>query len=204
LFALFGLAIALFVSTNIDNVFVLVGFFSDPKFRTRDIVIGQYAGIAALFGISVLASLLSLVIPRAYIGLLGIAPILIGAKKFLELYRRREKTEETLQRHASPKPNGRPATVALVTFANGGDNVGTYAPSFALRSPFQITVIGLVFVGMTALWCFAAHSMVNHPKLGTPIRRFGHRVTPIVLIAFGILILQQAGTFGWLFRHAGP
>jgi cadmium resistance protein CadD (predicted permease) len=204
LFALLGLAIALFVSTNVDDVFMLVGFFSDPGFRARDIVIGQYAGIAALFGVSVAASLVSLVIPRAYIGLLGILPILIGAKKLLELYRRREKTEQTLQSHSNPKPYGRPATVALVTFANGGDNIGIYAPSFAIRSPFQITVIALVFVGMTALWCFTAHSMVNHPKLGTPIRRYGHRVTPIVLIAFGVLILYQAGSFALLFRHAGP
>jgi hypothetical protein len=73
-FALLGLAIALFASTNVDDVFVLVGFFADPKFRARDIVIGQYAGITALFGVSVVASLLSLVIPRAYLGLLGIAP----------------------------------------------------------------------------------------------------------------------------------
>ncbi len=79
-FALLGLAIALFASTNVDDVFVLVGFFADPKFHARDIVIGQYAGITALFGVSVVASLLSLVIPRAYLGLLGIAPILIGAK----------------------------------------------------------------------------------------------------------------------------
>ena len=100
-FALLGLAIALFASTNVDDVFVLVGFFADPKFRARDIVIGQYAGITALFGVGVVASLLSLVIPRVYLGLLGIAQILIGAKKFLDLYRQRDKTGETLERHSN-------------------------------------------------------------------------------------------------------
>ena len=81
LFALIGTAIVLFASTNIDDVFVLIGFFADPKFRARDIVLGQYLGIAALFGVSVAASLLSLVISRTYVGLLGIVPILIGLKK---------------------------------------------------------------------------------------------------------------------------
>jgi cadmium resistance protein CadD (predicted permease) len=57
--ALLGLAVALFVSTNIDDVFVLVGFFSDPKLRVHDIVIGQYIGLAGLFGVSVAASMLS-------------------------------------------------------------------------------------------------------------------------------------------------
>jgi cadmium resistance protein CadD (predicted permease) len=43
--------------------------------------------------------------------------------------------------------------------------------------------------------------MVNHPKLGTPIRRYGHSVTPIVLIGLGVLILYQAGSFRFLLRH---
>jgi cadmium resistance protein CadD (predicted permease) len=202
-FALLGLAIALFASTNVDDVFVLVGFFADPKFRARDIVIGQYAGITALFGVSVVASLLSLVIPRAYLGLLGIAPILVGTKKFLDLHRQRDKTEETLESHSGAGAYGRIATVALVTMANGGDNIGIYAPSFAIRSQDEIAVIALVFVAMTAFWCFAAHSMVNHPKLGRPIRRYGHRFAPIVLIGLGILIIYQAGSLGLLLRHGG-
>jgi cadmium resistance protein CadD (predicted permease) len=202
-FALLSLAIALFASTNVDDVFVLVGFFADPKFRARDIVLGQYSGIAALFGVAVAASLLSLVIPRAYLGLLGVAPILIGAKKLLDLYRQRDKKEETLERQSNARAYGRVATVALVTIANGGDNIGIYAPSFAIRSPDEIAVIALVFVVMAALWCFAAHSMVNHPKLGAPIRRYGHRVAPIVLIGLGILILYQAGSFRLLLRHRG-
>jgi cadmium resistance protein CadD (predicted permease) len=199
-FALLGLAVALFASTNVDDIFVLIGFFADPKFRTRDIVLGQYAGIAALFGVSLVASLLSLVIPRPYLGLLGIVAILIGAKKFLDFYRKRDKGQTTLERHSKASAYGRSATVALVTIANGGDNIGIYAPSFAIRSWPEITVIALVFIVMTALWCFAAHSMVNHPRLGAPIRHYGNRAAPIVLVVLGILILYQAGSFGLLFR----
>jgi cadmium resistance protein CadD (predicted permease) len=134
---------------------------------------GQYAGITALFGVSVVASLLSLVIPRAYLGLLGIAPILIGTKQFLDLYRQRDKTEETLERRSDAGAFGRIATVALVTMANGGDNIGIYAPSFAIRSRDEIAVIALVFVAT--------------------IRRYGHGFAPIVLIGLGILIIYQAG-----------
>jgi cadmium resistance protein CadD (predicted permease) len=201
LFALLGLATALFVSTNVDDAFMLIGFFADPKFRARDVVFGQYAGIAALFGVSLVASLLSLVIPRPYLGLLGIAAIVIGAKKLVDLYRERDKRGATLDRHPHANANGPSVTVALVTIANGGDNIGIYAPSFAIRSRDEIAVIALVFVVMTAIWCFAAHSMVNHPKLGAPIRRYGHRAAPIVLVGLGILILHQAGSFGLLFRH---
>ena len=95
----------------------------------------------------------------------------------------------------------RPATVALVTIANGGDNIGVYTPTFAIRSGHEVAMIALIFAGMTALWCFIAHSIVNHPKLGSPIRRYGHRVAPIVLIGLGFLILFQSGSVKLLFRH---
>jgi cadmium resistance protein CadD (predicted permease) len=200
-FTLLGFAIALFASTNVDDVFVQIGFFADPKFHPRNIVFGQYAGITSLFAVSLVASLLSLMIPRLYLDLLGTAPILIGAKKLVDLHSERDKGEATLERHSNTCANGRSATVALVTIANGGDNIGIYAPAFAMRSSREITVIALAFVAMTALWCFAAHSMVSHPKLGVLIRRCGHRVAPLVLIGLGILILYQAGSFGLLFRQ---
>jgi cadmium resistance protein CadD (predicted permease) len=34
--------------------------------------------------------------------------------------------------------------------------------------------------------------------LGAPIRRYGHRVVPFVLIALGVLVLYEAGSFGLL------
>jgi cadmium resistance protein CadD (predicted permease) len=201
LLALMCLALVLFASTNVDDVFVLVGFFSDPTLHVRDIVIGQYAGIASLFGISLAVSMLSLVIPVDYIGLLGIAPIVIGGKKLLELYRGSNRTVESPEAHSDSRVNMRPATVAFVTIANGSDNIGVYTPSFAIRSGYEIAIIALVFAVMTALWCFIAHLIVNHPKLGAPIRRYGQRVAPIVLIGLGFLILVQAGSFGLLFHH---
>jgi len=39
--AFIGLAIVVFVSTNLDDVFVLIGFFADENFRARDVVVGQ-------------------------------------------------------------------------------------------------------------------------------------------------------------------
>ncbi|MGO9435002.1 MAG: cadmium resistance transporter [Terracidiphilus sp.] len=199
LLALIGLAVVLFASTNVDDIFVLVGFFTDRRLSTRDIVLGQYVGFTALFGVSVAASLLSLVIPFAYIGLLGVIPILIGGKKLFDLYRKRNGTDEDLE-DRSEAGKGRAATVAMVTIANGGDNIGIYMPSFAIRSGREVAVIALVFAAMTALWCFAAYAMVNHPKLGSPIRRYGQRLSPILLIGLGVLILYQAGSFE-LFRH---
>jgi cadmium resistance protein CadD (predicted permease) len=196
---LLGLAIALFASTNLDDMFVLVGFFADPKFRPRDIVTGQYAGITALFALSLLGSLLALVISRAYIGLFGIVAIGVGAKKLFDVYRNREAPASSLE-HPDTGRHTRVATVAFFTLANGADNIGIYMPAFAIRSPFEIGMFAVIFAVMTGLWCFFAHWMVHHPTFGKPIRRYGHRVAPLVLIGIGVSILYDAGSFALLLR----
>jgi cadmium resistance protein CadD (predicted permease) len=191
--ALLALAVTLFVSTNVDDLVVLIGFFADRKVRARDIVAGQYAGLAVLFAVSAAGSLLSLVIPKAYLGLLGIFPILIGIRKLIAL--RHDNAEN------EPNTRGSIMGVALVTIANGGDNIGIYMPSFAVHSAGQIAVIAIIFVAMTALWCLLAHWMVSHPKLGAPLRRYAHIIAPLILIALGLSIIHNAGILHWLLHR---
>jgi cadmium resistance protein CadD (predicted permease) len=186
-------SVAAFASTNIDGVFVLVGFFADPRIRARQVVVGQYAGIAALYAASGLASLLSIVVSPAYIGLLGLAPVFIGVKKLCSGWRS-SRMQGELEGHARAAARGGGMTVAIVTIANGGDNLGTYIPLFSTRSPVEIGVIGLVFVVMTGIWCLFAHWLVHHRELGAPVRRYGHRIVPFVLIGIGIFILNSAGS----------
>jgi cadmium resistance protein CadD (predicted permease) len=200
LFALIGIAMLLFASTNLDDIFVLVGFFADRKYHTREIVAGQFSGIAILFGVSVGASLLSFVIARPYLGFLGVAPILIGAWKLWDLFRKQEGTEKHLGLHPTGLRYGRLASVAAVTVANGADNIAVYTPSFAIRSHGELAVIALVFAVMTTAWCCFAHAVVEHPMLAAPIRKYGQRIAPVVLICLGFLIVYQAGSFGLLLR----
>jgi cadmium resistance protein CadD (predicted permease) len=196
LVALLGLAVVLFLSTNVDDLVVLIAFFANSRFRARDVVAGQYAGTAVLFIVSAAGALLSLVIPEAYLGLLGIFPILVGIGKLLELRR----TAPTQDPVATTGSHGNIASVALVTVANGGDNIGVYVPSFAVHSGSQVAIIAVVFVAMTALLCLLAHWMVIHPRLGAPLRRYGHILAPLVLIALGILIIYNAGSIPSLLR----
>ena len=55
------LGIAAFVSTNIDDIFLLILFFSNNlKFPPYEVVIGQYIGIGLLVAISIIISFISL------------------------------------------------------------------------------------------------------------------------------------------------
>jgi cadmium resistance protein CadD (predicted permease) len=200
LFALLGLAVVLFLSTNVDDLVVLIAFFANSRFRARDIVAGQYAGLAVLFIVSAAGALLSLVIPKPYLGLLGIFPILVGIRKLMELRHDRAEAAPAKTLGATTGSYGNIASVALVTVANGGDNIGVYMPSFAVHSASQIAIIALVVIVMTALLCMLAHWMVSHPRFGAPLRRYGHIFAPLVLIGLGILIIHNAGSIPSLLR----
>ena len=197
--ALIALAVGLFVTTDLDDLFVLVAFFSDARFRPRQIAAGQLAGLAALYAASVVFSLLSLVVAPAWIGFLGLLPIAIGLHAIAQLLRGDDSDDDD----AAPDANsagGRAnvLVVAATTIANGGDNLGIYTPVFATRSGTEIAVIGVVFAAMTMVWVGAAFWLTRHPTIGPPIRRHGRCVVPFVLVALGCTILYDAGSFALL------
>jgi cadmium resistance protein CadD (predicted permease) len=197
---LIGIAVVLFVTTNIDDVFVLLAFLADPRMRPAQVAFGQALGIALLYGASVVVSLLSLVIAPAYIGLLGLAPIAIGMKKAWDLRKATDDDANASAGDAALTLRGGALPVAAVTIANGGDNIGAYAPLFATYTGVQIAIVGVVFAVMTAVWVALAYFLINHPLLGRPIRHFGNLLAPWVLIALGCFILYDAGSFALLMR----
>jgi cadmium resistance protein CadD (predicted permease) len=125
-----AIGMSAFAATNIDDIFVLMMFLSSLTFPVRQIILGQYIGIGLLVTISALGSFIPLVIPTYIIGLLGIAPIIIGIK--LVTFRKKNefnsKSKETAQ---DKKKNNLTFAAVAVTFSNGGDNIGVYTPLFA-------------------------------------------------------------------------
>jgi cadmium resistance protein CadD (predicted permease) len=188
--AAIALGVALFVATNLDDIFILLVFYADPRFRARNIVAGTYLGMTALVLISVVAALVALVIPPAYVKLLGLIPIALGIKSLIDLWRGQDDDdEEERARSAQASAPSQALVIAAVTLANGGDNIGVYTPVFAIQSGYETIVVVAVFAVMTALWCGLAYWLVNHPTMGAPIRRYGHRILPFVLIGVGVMVM---------------
>jgi len=190
LFELLLLAVLLFASTNVDDIFVLLAFFSHARISTKSVIVGQFLGIATLYAVSVGCVLAAHTLPAKYVGLLGFAPILFGAGRLLRLARHKEDRGESLDRELSPS---NALAVALVTIANGGDNLTVYVPAFSAHSGIQIAIFGLVFLLLTGVWLAAAWYITRHPRLGPPVRRAGNIFAPLVLIAIGVVILKQSG-----------
>ena len=193
--ALVGVGIAAFVSTNIDDLFILMVFFATPRFPSSQIVFGQYIGMGSLIGVSLAGSLITLVLPHNLIGLVGLFPIAIGIKELLELHKKgdKEDDERLANRLLRSKKTRLPfLTVAAITFS-GGEEIGIYTTLFATNNEVEsiIMLISVVMV-LTALWCFLANYLVKHSFLANVFRSIGSRVLPYVLIGLGIYILAEA------------
>ncbi|KYF73098.1 cadmium resistance transporter [Sorangium cellulosum] len=190
-----GVSAVVFISTNVDDILLLSAFFADPAFTPRQIVAGQFLGMAALVAASVACALLAVRVPEGWIGLLGLAPLALGLRGLWALWRgEAEQAEDEEGSEARPRGAAsrfRALAVASVTVANGGDNLGVYIPLFS-SAPGLIPLHAAVFAVMTGVLCALGHHLVHHPVLGSRIRRHGRAALPFVLIGLGLWILSDA------------
>jgi cadmium resistance protein CadD (predicted permease) len=194
--ATLGVGVALYVSTNIDDLVLLSVFFADRRLALRNVVVGQFAGIAALVAVSVVAALAALTIPQRWLAWLGLIPLLLGAYKLWELRggETEDEVSELAEKRGKIADRRAPAqvlAVAGVTIANGGDNVAVYVPVFASDAG-AIPAYSLIFGVLTAVWCAAGFALVNNTLIGDRVRRYGHILLPVVLIALGVWLLLDA------------
>lgn len=188
-----------FCATNLDDILVLLLFFSqvNHSFRRRHIVAGQYLGFTTLVLASLPGFFGSLILPRPWIGLLGIVPVVIGISRLLESPIDHSEAEETVTNSESsvfsflsPQTYG----VAAVTFANGGDNIGIYVPLFAHSTWSSLIVIVGEFFFLVGIWCYAAYKLTKAKAVAELLTRYGNNLIPFILIALGILILLDSQT----------
>lgn len=198
-----------FVATNIDDIVVLMVFFSqlNARFRRRHVVAGQYLGFCALLLASLPGYLGGLVISKPWLGLLGFLPMAIGVSQLLQGPEDEPSIQDVshdmndlagttsvwskLKTLLTPQTY----TVAAVTISNGGDNIGIYIPLFASSSLPQLAIILGVFFLLVGVWCFVAERLVRQKAIARGITQYGDRIVPFVFIALGLYILVESETY---------
>ncbi|MBI4784320.1 MAG: cadmium resistance transporter [Oscillatoriophycideae cyanobacterium NC_groundwater_1537_Pr4_S-0.65um_50_18] len=190
--------ITAFTATNLDDIVILLLFFSQANglFRHRQIVLGQYLGFAVLVLASLPGFFGGLLLPVSWTGMLGIVPIAIGFNQLLD---REEEEESSAELEPIPAPFGSflsPQTygVAAITFANGGDNVGIYVPLFASCTWESLVVVLGVFFSLVGVWCYTAYRLAKVPAIATALTRYGNQFVPFVLMGLGAMILIESHT----------
>lgn len=188
--------ITAFIATNLDDIVVLMLLFSQVNtvFRRRHIVAGQYLGFTALVLASLPGFFGGMLIPQTWIGVLGVVPLAIGISRLLN----RDPDEDALDLpEASPRFaffSSQACSIAAITFANGGDNIGIYVPLFAGCTLESLLVILAVFLSLVGLWCYTAYRLTDVPVIAEVLTRYGSFLVPVVLMGLGLMILNESHT----------
>ena len=188
-----GVAVALYIATNLDDALLVVALFADTTLRPAHVFAGQYLGMALLYGASLGASLLGLLVPIEYLGLLGLIPVLMGLAGLRELAWPDDDSDQKLP--ISTIARGGVFSVTAITVASGGDNIAVYVPAFAVMPLSERLLVGVVFALLVALWVGGAYVLTRHPRFGAPLRRYGRVALPITFIGIGVWVFFEAGTY---------
>ncbi|NJL47560.1 MAG: transporter [Leptolyngbyaceae cyanobacterium SM2_5_2] len=185
-----------FLATNLDDFFLLIVMFAQVpnQFSYRQIFWGRYLGFAALVALSLPGFFGGLMLPKAWIGLLGLVPILLGLSQLRPQTDAKAKVQ-FVNSLKLPLLSTQIATVAGLTLANGGDNIGIYVSLFAGQTWAELGLTLLVFALLIPLWYGLALRMVSQPLVQDYLVRVGHRLTPWVLIGLGLFILLDSEAY---------
>jgi len=196
-------SIVAFITTNIDDIFILMLLFSDSRIKRGNVIAGQFAGIGTLIGVSFVGSFVKLIIDLKYVGLLGLVPIYIGFKSIVTFFSEKADEEEAISVEVPVRDQGMDVqqilSVAAITIANGGDNISIYVPLYATLTGVGKIVMTTIFLMMTAVWCFIAIRLSSHSVFKKSIERYGHMIKPFVFILLGIYILYESKTLDLFF-----
>lgn len=187
-----------FVATNIDDIVILLLFFSqiNASFRPRHIVAGQFIGFTVLLILSLPGLFGGLVLSKSWIGLLGLLPMSIGISSLVNREEDSSKevvavTEEaeapTITSFFSPQTY----SVAAVIIANGSDNISVYVPLFASSNLESFLVIIGIFFLLLGVWCYAAYKLTNN-IIADILTRYVNNLVPFVLIGLGAVIVLKS------------
>ncbi len=188
-----------FSATNIDDIVILLIFFSqvNNNFRPQHIVMGQYLGFTVLVILSLPGFFGGLILPTNLIGLLGLLPIAIGISSLVNW--EEDVVEEIVPASAQVEAatttsflSPETYTVASITIANGSDNISVYVPLFANSNLESLLVIIGLFFLLLGIWCYLAYKLTHQKTIANFLTSYGNYIVPFVLLGLGAFIVLKS------------
>lgn len=190
-------AVGVYISTSIDYLFILIILFAQLQYRKQKwhMYAGQYLGTGLLVAVSLVAAYVVNFVPEEWmIGLLGLIPIYLGIRFAIVGEGEEEEEDEIIEKLEQSKSNQLFWTVALLTIASGGDNLGIYIPYFASLDWAQILVVIIVFAIGIIVLCEVSRALSSIPLVSETIEKYERIIVPLVFIPLGIYIMFENST----------
>ncbi|KRK37371.1 cadmium resistance transporter [Levilactobacillus parabrevis] len=187
-----------YISTGLDYLIILMVIFGRVKHQDRWLVlVGDFLGTTVLVGSSLIVAFFLGFVPAPWLlGLLGLIPIYLGIKLWVQ--GDDDDAGEIAAKVA--KPQSLIWNVALITVATcGADNIGIYVPIFTTVAPATIPLILLTFAVMVILFWEIGYRLACLPKVAEVLEKQGRYITIAVYLLIGLYILWDSGTI----QHLG-
>ncbi len=182
-----------FIGTNLDNLVLLVALHTRYRQHSRLVSAGYIAGMLLIGGVCLLIGELGEFIPLAYLGLLGVIPIMTGVIALGRLFR----ATPGGQTASFVVDNSRKTiflTVLLTQLSNSADSIIAISILLADSSDISDYLIAPTFLAMVFVFTWLARYSLKHHRLSDLLERYGHYVTPFILILVGVYILSNTAT----------
>lgn len=182
-----------FIATNLDNLLLLVAMYARYEQHSGMVTAGYFAGMILIGCIALVIGETGEFIPLAYLGLLGVIPMLMGLFALWKLLRNSHSGETAEVVAASTRPA---IFLALVStqLSNGTDTIIAFSALLADSSDPSDYRIAPTFLVMTGVFAGFAYYSLKHPKLRRFLGRYGQYVTPFILILVGFYILSNTAS----------
>lgn len=198
--ALIVTAAVAFASTNVDGYALLLGFFSDDRYRAAEVAAGQFISVATQLAISAAIVVFGKVTEAPFLGLAGVVPLLAGLTRIAN---RRGQDSPRLERGAQRAWQARGGflrvgAVAAVATSSAVDNVLVYASLLVGRTTGAVVEVACTFALLTVLLCLCAYATASSRSVLKALHVAAGRIAPFMATAIGVSLLIRFGTLGWI------
>lgn len=179
-------ALVAFAAANVDDLLVLLLFFADRRYRSWQVIAGQYLGVSAVIALCLIGAATASYLPHALIRALGVLPIVVGVHKLVAASKKDGRMMDLQLRSAGLS---RVLVVAGISFANCADDLAVFTPLYAHSNTVEKATITVEFLMLIGVWCATARYFTRHQRLGGRVRKLGNSVAPFALVGLGLFII---------------
>lgn len=188
-----GVTAGAFISTNLDNLLLLVAMYSRYQHQPGMVTAGYVTGMTLVAIATLAIGEVGGLIPLDYLGFLGVIPMMMGVFALLKLFRNAG-TDDSI--HIASGSSRLAVFMALMSIqlSNSADSILTFSTLFADSADPADYVVAPTFFVMVGIFSTVAYNSVRHPRLSQFLGRYGPYVTPFILMLVGYYILSDTAS----------
>jgi len=193
IFLVIAVSFMAFVSTSIDNLFLLVTLSLHPRYGIAKVRLGYLMAVLIMLSICMIFAKGVQQLPVHFIPYIGLVPLGIGIYELVRLIRGAKSTA-LAEPDTGKVKSGSILTIVLIMITHSWDSIAVLAPLLSDTRPGLLGWMAASIIFAAAALTFVAQRTVMHPRIRVVLERYTPKMLPFLLIAVGLYILTNTST----------